>query len=502
MRAPTSAGPESLREANRQLRALDDILVKAARVDVNCFAEYVIQDEQTGKPIVQAWPHRRWHRLADEHERLMLWAHVEGGKTQQLAVIRTLFALGQNPNLRIGIVSNTAGQAQKILRSISRYVEQSARLRKVFPNLAPSLPWTGSALTVKRTTLSKDPSVQALGVHGAILGSRLDLLILDDILDFENARTPEQRKMLIDWYNATLLGRLTRKARVICVGTAWHPEDFMHVVGAQWAAADPGAQVRFPVIDDDSSSPHYGRSNWPQHWPMERIEARRAESSPLEFARQMLCVARDDDAARFKREFIEKALARGNGRKMLPLGIPQLYPGFRTYTGVDLGVSQKDSADLTSLFTILVHPDGTREVIDVDAGRWPGHEIISRIKSAHHRYHSIVWVEDNGAQQFLVQFARDALGSVPIRSFTTGRNKMSPDFGVESLATEMYQGKWMIPNDSGRTSKEVSAWIDEMLHYDPRGHTGDRLMSSWIAREGARAGAVSVQPLKLDLLRR
>ncbi len=60
--------------------------------------------------------------------------------------------------------------------------------------------------------------MQAIGVHGAILGARVDRLLLDDILDFENTRTPERLQATIDWYNATLVGRLTARARVICVG--------------------------------------------------------------------------------------------------------------------------------------------------------------------------------------------------------------------------------------------------------------------------------------------
>ena len=34
--------------------------------------------------------------------------------------------------------------------------------------------------------------------------------------------------------------------------------------------------------------------------------------------------------------------------------------------------------------------------------------------------------------------------------------------------------------------KSVREWVDEILYYDPVSHTGDRLMASWIAREGAR----------------
>jgi hypothetical protein len=495
-------------EIAARLRALDGLRVEMARRDINSFCEYVLQDESTGHGIMQSWPHKRWHELADRHDRLLIWAHVEAAKTSQAAVARTIWELGRNPELRFAICSNTAGQAQKILRIISAYIQKSEKLHKVFPDLKPALPWTASAITVKRSTVAKDPSIQALGVHGNVLGARLDRLILDDVLDYENTLTPAQREGLVNWYDATFLGRLTHRARVLCIGTAWHPEDLLHVLAKRWSAHDPGAAVRFPVIDDDPASLTYGQSHWPERWPLERVARRRAESSPLEFARQMLCIARDDDAARFKREYIERALKLGEGRRMMPLGLPQLLPGYKTYTGVDLAVSQKASADLTALFTILVHPSGsvlpagTREVVDLESGRWSGPDIVNRIREAHRRYNSVVYVESNAAQQFIVQFTRNDAAHIPIRSFTTGTNK-NAEFGVESLATEMYGGKWAIPNDGGRTSPEVGKWIDEMLHYDPKAHVGDRLMACWFAREAARAGAMqAIEPMRVATLRR
>jgi len=64
-----------------------------------------------------------------------------------------------------------------------------------------------------------------------------------------------------------------------------------------------------------------------------------------------------------------------------------------------------------------------------------------------------------------------------VRPFTTGRNKVHPEFGIESLAAEMAAGKWIIPNRDGKMHSEVEALINEMLYYDPKAHTGDRLMS-------------------------
>jgi hypothetical protein len=366
----------------------------------------------------------------------------------------------------------------------------------VFPKLKKGDIWSSTQLVVQRETVSKDPSVQACGIHGNITGARIDRLILDDVLDYENTRTEGLRQDLYDWYHATLAGRLTEKSKVWLVGTAYHPDDLLHRFAkhALWHARS------FPIIDPDT-----GESSWPERWSMARIEKRREELGPLEFARQMMCQARDDGESRFQRQWIERCMARGRragGSAFIPR-IDTVPQGFKVYTGVDLAISRRKTSDNSCLFTIGIHPDGSREVLCVESGKWSGPEIVQRIVFTHQRYHSIIYVESNAAQEFIVQFTRRDHG-IPVRSFTTlGQNKAHPEFGVESIAAEMASGKWIIPCDlDGRLHPDVSAWITEMLYYDPMGHTGDRLMASWIAREGGRTANRKIGFGSLNLMRR
>lgn len=468
------------------------MLCRAARTDPAAFNAFVLKDEQTGAGIALAPMHREWHRLLARHDRLNIIAHVESAKTSQLSVGRVLWELGRDSNTRVVIVSNTAAQAQKIVRSISGYLERSKELREVFPDLKPSPagPWTNTQLTVERVGSPKDPSVQATGVHGSIVGARIDLLILDDLLDYENARTPGLREDLWSWVHSTLFGRLTANARVISVGNAYHRDDFLHRLERNpiWHTA------RFPVISAD------GKPSWPERWTLERITKKRDELGPLEFARQMLCQARDDNEARFKREWVDLALQRGNGRNLVH-AVATVPPGCSIYTGVDLAVQQHASADLTAFVTICVHPNGDRELLNIESGRLAGPDIVRRISELHHRYQGIFFVENVGAQDFILQFLR-AGTAVPVRPFTTGKNKVHPEFGVESLAAEMAAGKWVIPNQSGRMHPEVDALVNEMLYYDPRAHTGDRLMAMWFAREAARQGNIRAEVGYLPTMRR
>ena len=361
-------------------------LVELARINGAAFNAMVLKDELTGSPVRMAPMHRLWHQQIEQHKYLNIISHVESAKSQTLSVGRVLFELGRNPNTRVVIVSNTVTQAQKLVKSIAGYIQRSEELKEIFPKLRPNElgPWTLSQLAVERKGQPKDPSVQATGVHGSIVGARIDLLVLDDVLDYENTRTPGLRDDLWDWVHSTLFGRLTQNARVVSVGNAYHRDDLLHRLerNSIWHT------VRFPVVDEQ------GTLSWPERWPLERITQKREELGPLEFARQMLCQARDDAESRFKREWIDLCLQRGNGRT-LQHAIATIPPGCSVYTGVDLAVQQHSSADLTAFTTIMVYPNGDREIINVESARLAGPQIVQRIQELYHRYQGIFLVENN-----------------------------------------------------------------------------------------------------------
>ena len=205
----------------------------------------------------------------------------------------------------------------------------------------------------------------------------------------------------------------------------------------------------------------------------------------------MMCQARADDEARFRRSWIDACLARGEGRYLRDAYEPPA--GSRTFTGVDLAIGRGVKSDLSALVTWVRHPNGDLEIIGVEAGKWTADEIMRRCVSAHYRYKSDVIVESNAAQEFLVQIIAKENPEVPIRPFvTTGKKKRDPSYGLEAMGADLANAKMIIP--CGKAQKEihpeVAAWIEELLYYDPLSHAGDRLMASWIAWEAAKRSVV------------
>ena len=194
-----TAAATDLVESGQEARK---VLINLARKSSAEFCRFVLRDEETGKRIENAPYHDEWHGMLAKDDRIVLTGHIESGKTQSISIGYALWRLGNNPNLRICIVSATEKQAKKILESIRGYIERSADMRAVFPKLEKGEEWTETAITVKRDTVIRDPSVQCIGYGGTILGARIDLLIVDDLVEWSNYRTKYQREKLIAWYRA------------------------------------------------------------------------------------------------------------------------------------------------------------------------------------------------------------------------------------------------------------------------------------------------------------
>lgn len=474
----------AFRKAAATKRALlREEVLKRCREDFTMFAEYVGRGEEDDLPIVLTDKQCEWVAALEEYKRIVLWGHPESGRSTILAVLYVLWRLGRNPNLRVAIVGYAAEQPMKSLAAIKAYIEKSQALHEVFPHLAPGGRWTTTRITIKRPRFSRDPSVQVMGATGTITGARLDLLICDDMLDYENVRNEQQRDTAMQRFRKRFLSRLTKTALVAFFANAWHRDDIAHRLERDgwWAR-------RYPVMDED------GNSTDPIRWPLSRIEEVRTKIlvDPAEFNRSMMCIPRDDTTARFKESWINYAYERGSDVACVPF-LDEIPPGCAVIHAVDLAVSKKTSAARSVIVSGLVYPNGDRQLLAVRRGRWTGPEIVSNIVDVDRRYGGIMIVENVATQEYILQFA-DQEAPIALVPFTTGRNKLDPRFGVESLAVEMERGRWIFPIWTMGPGEQPVRVRDQglvalaaaLLDYEPGEHTADEIMAMWIMREGAR----------------
>lgn len=486
---------ESLKQL-RSLRRLKELKkergIREARSDFFAFQRAVMKTED-GEYWEPGEHHVRWDE-ASYRPRSVTFAPVEHGKTEQRTIARSLFDIGISDGwTRQAIISESQDQSKKMLSAVKHYVEHDEDYRRVFPDIHPGKPWGETAIKVKGTERQKDYTVQALGVNGRFVGARLDRAILDDVLSFQNTLNAEQRVKVFNWIVSTLVGRIvdfriekTRhgaewaRGRLEVVGTAWHLEDAMH----ELAKLDAYAVIRDAACALTIGDEGIDASDilWPAQWNPERLLARREEIGELEFSRQMLNIALSDALARFKQEWWDRAfgVARELGHEFYS-PTDKWSGGVPVYAGLDLGVGKKKIHDRTVFTVHAAHRNGTKQLLQIRSGRWDMAEIVSEAKAVYKQFGCIILVESNAAQDYLRQALVNETDVNVRRHVTTSKNKFDPEFGIESMAVELQNGKWSVPR-----TKETEALAMQAVYYDPTAHTGDHLMSWWISRECSR----------------
>lgn len=494
---------------------------RIARNDPLEFNAFVLKDENTGQPVVNAPAHIGMHDAIDCSNRVLILAHIESGKTSSVTVGRTLYELSHNPNLTGAIVSAKEELAQKPLATIKTIISQSPEYRMVFPEIHPGGVWQANKFSVERPNKTlRDPTMIALGMNSEFLGARLDWVVCDDLLTLRNTRTAFQRNEVVDWFRAYVLGRVRRNGKVILVNTAWHEEDLIHRLARQkmWYLR------RFPVFRQAEDGKI--ESLWPGVWPVDRILAKAEELGGMdsrETKKQLRVEPVVEDDVSFSEEGLKRCQERGVGcshacatleevhQAMLIakprnsgaiVEVPNLHE-IKIIHGLDLGGRRNTAAGKTVLTSIALHPDGSRQIVRIYAGRIGGPAIRDQIIETFAALGGVFMVENNSTQQWILEFTREA-AVVPMLPFTTGSNKADPKFGIESLEIEFQQSAWVIPctraGDGYAVDTEVACALDGLRDFDAEAHTSDYVMSLWFAREGARrlagrsrsAGSVAV----------
>jgi hypothetical protein len=492
-------------------------------------------DSRNPLDCVRVPPHQKVTvEFALHHPLSVVMLPADHSKTTTMSMLG-LFRLQRDQSQRGAVVSATQTQAEKVLRIVKDYIEGSWRLRAVAPNLMPSTrhgdPWTQTAIVVERPPGIKDPSLVALGMDGPIIGSRLDWIVVDDILTPENTLTQEQRQKTLKWFFTAVVSRLVKGGTIVVCNTAFHPEDLLHelrkrgfptlrmdVLGNVYVYGDtdfglegkPGADDLRDATPRDGPAIEAGalrlvgndrepagrRTLWPDRYDEERVE--RDLRKNIQFNQLYLNLPRDDEQAMCKAEYVDrcKEVARLFGIDAMVSGGPQFQDrrNAYTFTGVDLAVGRGEEHDFTSLTTIEVRQSGHRVVLDVDYGRWAGREIVQRIHRKQRDYDSVVAVENNASQDFLLQWALDQNVSLPIMPYTTGRSKAHPEYGIPGIFVQMANGAWAFPNRGGVCHPNIQRLIDDCLYYVPSKHTGDVLMSLFIAHEIAKKFGIPDAP--------
>ena len=124
------------------------------------------------------------------------------------------------------ILSDSSDQAESFLENIREEFEENEAIREDFGDLVGKV-WRNDVLLT-----STDIKVEAIGSGKKVRGRkhrnwRPDLILLDDIENDENVRTPEQRKKLESWYFKAVSKAGDSYTDILYIGTLLHYDSLL-----------------------------------------------------------------------------------------------------------------------------------------------------------------------------------------------------------------------------------------------------------------------------------
>jgi len=335
-------------------------------------------------------------------------AKTTWGNTILLAWLTSMF-----PDLRIGLISNTATQALDFSRAVRFTLESNDRHREIFGDCVSKEKWRDMEWLVRESKWkgSKDVTVYAAGTGGPIISKRFDILLCDDILDEENTNTPEAREKVENWFYRTLLPCLTPDGVVMVIGTRWAEEDLYEQLTKPIEEGGKGWRekvVSAIQVDEDGSEKSY----WEDHWPLQALYDKRIELGTPMF----MCAYMND---------IRGIMAGDVFQKHYFQYFDEL-PGDKSYVwkmGVDLASSEKERADYTARVTTAMDQNGNYYVMSYYRDkREYGHAEF--IRDGYNAYATdLVITEKQAFQSTLVQQVMQDYSYIPIEGKQTDTDK-------------------------------------------------------------------------------
>lgn len=235
--------------------------------------------------------------LIEQNSRVLMVCPPEHGKTTLLRWYTEWFLgteteksftqEGYRPPSAV-FVSSTATQVEKRLMSIAATIEANRRFRQLFPHARPDKAWgwTKSVLYLKRPYPLDDPSLQGSGCPGPVQGARVNLVLVDDPVDQEEARSESVLQTKFEFHAGTLNDRLLEGAKQIDALTRWsnHPFD----IAKNLLDSDIWRCEVMPALASPATGgvgywqahPEHGLKHeelWPALWPKARLLEKKAE---------------------------------------------------------------------------------------------------------------------------------------------------------------------------------------------------------------------------------
>lgn len=239
---------------------------------------------QTARQKMPAFHHSIWDLLESSSRLVMIHVFRGGAKTSTLRMYsakRIAYGLART----VLIIGKSEAHALASARWLRKRIEAQNSLFAQTFQLSPGTKWQDHHFEILhglQTAIRGEPftiTVLAMGATGSTRGVNIDdwrpdLIILDDIVDAENASTPEQRKKVSENVYGALKPSLAPAvdapdAKMVGLQTPLDREDYSCLAfkDPEWISLRIGCWTR----DTESRMIEQLESVWPERYPTEEL---------------------------------------------------------------------------------------------------------------------------------------------------------------------------------------------------------------------------------------
>ena len=422
------------------------------------------------------------HRILGQH-----LEKVASGEIQRLAVLMPRgsakstyssrlfpgFYLNKNPKHCIIAASHTQELADKHGRAARNFVTGNG------PCIG--LDMSPDSQAASRWATQQGGEYFGIGVGGSVVGSRADLVLLDDLIaGVEAADSQLEKDKVWDWLLFDLMPCMKPGARMVLVNNRWDQDDvagrmfdpknehYNAKEAAKWTV------LRMPLVAEDDGTPDLlnrkpGELLWPEYYTWDMVDSFKRDPRSWNAQYQQRPSAPDGD-------FFKKDWLQGYKPDELPKNL-------RIYLASDHAVSTKQTADKTCVIPVGVCENNFIWVLpDIIWGRLDTHEVTEQVLDLIDRRKPLTWWAEKGhISQSIGPFLRRRMLErciyTSIEEVTPAKNKRQR---AQAIHGRMSMGMVKFP-------KFAPWWPDaeaEILSFRGEGDAHDDFVDtlSWIGR--------------------
>ena len=239
-----------------------------------------------------------FNRIADGTlKRLIVNMPPRHTKSEFASHLFPAWYLGRFPDRKVIQTAHTAELAVGFGRKVRNLVGSEV-YQKIFNDVALST----DSKAAGRWNTNQHGDYFAIGVGGAVTGKGADILIVDDPYSEQEAalNDPSVYDKTYEWYTSGPRQRLQPGGAICLVMTRWSKKDLTGSIikaSIERGGADEWEVIEFPAILPS------GKPLWPGFWPLDQLEALKAELPVGKWAAQYQQDPTSEESAIIKREW-------------------------------------------------------------------------------------------------------------------------------------------------------------------------------------------------------